>query len=114
MPPFTGGFFITRQFFPKFFVSKDEKYKVTQMDAFMNIRVKTNKEIKVIKKCHCCGEIIESIKEEKKCFSCGKAFLPLNYFTKIHTSEDYQFNDLFDKSEDLHEEDLIKGLQVLW
>lgn len=68
----------------------------------------------VIRKCHCCGQVIESKSESAKCLSCGKSFLPLNYFTKIHDDKDYKFNDLFCEGAELHEDDLIKGLYVLW
>ena len=46
--------------------------------------------------------------------SCGKSFLPLNYFDKIHDQEDYKFDDLFADSHELEDEDLIKGLYVIW
>ncbi len=68
----------------------------------------------IIKKCHMCGQLIESSVEQEKCMCCGKSFLPLNYFNKIHDHEKSQFKELFAESHDLHEEDLIKGLYVIW
>jgi len=77
-------------------------------------RTKIKKEKSIIKKCHCCGQVIEAQKEVQKCMSCGKSFLPLNYFDKIHGQEDYKFDDLFADSHELEDEDLIKGLYVIW
>ncbi|MCT4641900.1 MAG: hypothetical protein N4A33_06335 [Bacteriovoracaceae bacterium] len=68
----------------------------------------------IIKKCHCCGQILESSVEMSKCVSCGKSFLPLSYFDKIHGNEKYKFSELFSPSDEIYEEDLIKGLYVLW
>ncbi|MFW5887461.1 MAG: hypothetical protein ACOCUH_01550 [Bacteriovoracia bacterium] len=79
------------------------------------LEIKTAADKILVKKCHVCGEVIESLKEPSKCGSCGKAFLPLHYFEKIHdvkTSDD--FMNLFEYCDALHDEDLIKGLQVLW
>lgn len=71
----------------------------------------------LFKKCHICGHIIESEFEAQRCESCEKSFLPLNYFSKIHdenikTTDD--FKQLFDDCNALCEEDLIKGIHVLW
>ena len=68
----------------------------------------------VIKKCHLCGQIHEEKKEIEKCKKCGKSFLPLNYFHKVHAKDSKQFQNLFAESKELKEEDLIKGLMVLW
>ena len=68
----------------------------------------------IVKKCHVCGELGESTAELEKCGSCGKAFLPLNYFNKVHTHEEGKYKDLFAQSHELHEDDLIKGLYVIW
>lgn len=78
------------------------------------VRTKTKKERSIIKKCHCCGQVIEAQKEVQKCVSCGKSFLPLNYFDKIHGQEDYKFEDLFADGHEIEEEDLIKGLYAIW
>ena len=68
----------------------------------------------IIKKCHVCGHISESKEELRQCKSCQKAFLPLNYFGKIHAKNETEFRDLFASSGEIEEEDLIKGLIVLW
>lgn len=68
----------------------------------------------LIKKCHLCGKIIESQVEVKKCPSCHKSFLPLNYFSKIKGTSVAEYHDLFAPCDELSEEDLIKGIYVLW
>ncbi|MBT3584879.1 MAG: hypothetical protein HN509_08225 [Halobacteriovoraceae bacterium] len=75
---------------------------------------KTVKEMSIIKKCHVCGTLSESAREPKKCKKCKKSFLPLNYFGKVHAKDSEAFNNLFSKSEELHDDDLIKGIHVLW
>lgn len=45
---------------------------------------------------------------------CNKAFLPLRYFEKIHAHKEIKFEKHFSLTEELEEEDLIKGLFVLW
>lgn len=67
-----------------------------------------------IKKCHICGEIMESPSEIKKCNKCKKSFLPLNYFGKIHAKNPQEYQKLFADCDELHEEDLIKGICVIW
>ena len=68
----------------------------------------------IIKKCHICGHISESQRELEQCGNCQKSFLPLNYFGKIHAKNEEEFQELFSHSREIHEEDLIKGLIVLW
>jgi len=68
----------------------------------------------IIKKCHVCGEMIESGKEAQKCPKCKKSFLPSNYFNKVHAKNNFEFDNLFSSSDELHEDDLIKGISVLW
>ncbi len=68
----------------------------------------------IIKKCHSCGQVIESTTEQEKCVQCGKAFLPLNYFAKVHSQKGEQYQNLFAESHELHEDDLVRGLYVLW
>jgi len=68
----------------------------------------------IIRKCHMCGQVVESHVEQDKCCSCGKSFLPLNYFDKIHGENGQKFNELFSHSDDLLDEDLITGIYVLW
>ena len=67
-----------------------------------------------IKKCHMCGEIMESKSEIKKCCKCHKSFLPTNYFFQVTPKTTLEFDQLFKNSKDLNEEDLIKGINVIW
>jgi uncharacterized OB-fold protein len=68
----------------------------------------------LIKKCHLCGTVMESYIERKKCTKCKKSFLPMNYFSKVHAKNSKEFDELFSNSDDMQEEDLIKGISVLW
>lgn len=68
----------------------------------------------IIKKCHSCSLIVESHKEQEKCCGCNKSFLPLNYFDKVHQNKKQALSELYADSGDIHEEDVIKGLYVLW
>ena len=68
----------------------------------------------IIKKCHCCGHLLETVKEASKCTSCKKSFLPTNYFGKVHAKNTAEFKNLFLNSDELHEDDMIKGIQVIW
>lgn len=68
----------------------------------------------IFKKCHVCGYLSESSTEPKKCAGCNKAFLPANYFSKIHTKIQADFEQLFAHGHELREADIIKGLTVLW
>ena len=68
----------------------------------------------LIKKCHVCGHIMESSQEVQKCGKCKKSFLPVNYFSKVHSKSQKEYDQLFAHSQEIHEEDLIKGLTVLW
>ena len=74
---------------------------------------KSTKGVTIIKKCHLCGHISQSHKEISKCTKCKKSFLPLNYFDKVHDKEN-QYDDLFAEAHQVYEEDLIKGIYVLW
>lgn len=77
-------------------------------------RTSRNKTI-LVKKCHECGKLIESLVEARKCPQCGKNFLPSNYFNKIHNqSNKHEFDELFLNSDDVCEEHLVKGLNCLW
>lgn len=71
-------------------------------------------ETMIIKKCHVCGFVNEGQKEMESCQKCKKGFLPLNYFSKVHAKTSEDFKNLFSHSEDLHPDDLIKGINVLW
>jgi len=76
---------------------------------------KASQERVLIKMCHVCGQVIESASEVQRCPKCNKSFLPLNYFAKVHdikTSDD--FKHLFEDCNALNEDDLIKGIHVLW
>ena len=68
----------------------------------------------IIKKCHVCGQLIEAEAEVKKCPCCNKPFLPLNYFGKVHAVNNQEFENLFADSHELTDEDLIRGIYVLW
>jgi hypothetical protein len=68
----------------------------------------------VVKKCHMCGQIMESTKEIMRCIKCSKSFLPHNYFGKVHAKNSTDFEKLFSSAVDLHDDDLIKGITVLW
>jgi hypothetical protein len=68
----------------------------------------------IIKKCHACGEIIESFHEVEKCPRCKKSFLPCQYFGKVHAKNTSEFKQLFSHVSELQEETLIKGLYIIW
>jgi hypothetical protein len=77
----------------------------------------TNKEAngkQIIRKCHACGHIMETSQETQRCLQCKKSFLPVNYFSKVHSKSQKEFDHLFASGHEIHEEDLIKGLMVLW
>lgn len=74
----------------------------------------TTQEKLIIKKCHICGHIMEGYQEIDKCHKCKKSFLPVNYFSKVHSKNQSEFAQLFAYGHELHESDLIKGLTVLW
>ena len=61
-----------------------------------------------------CGTLMEDVVEQKKCTSCHKSFLPTNYFGKVHAKTEKEFDSLFSHCDELHEEDLIKGITVIW
>ena len=69
---------------------------------------------KVFKRCHVCDHVNESHKEPERCTKCRKAFLPTNYFEKIHASQMGEYSELFADIRELEEENLVKGLFVLW
>ncbi len=68
----------------------------------------------IAKACHVCGHYQEAVVEPERCVKCAKAFLPLNYFHKIHAHKGEKFQALFAEGEQLDDADLIKGLYVLW
>jgi len=69
---------------------------------------------KLIKKCHVCGHLMESKKEIEKCECCHKPFLPMNYFATVHAKNSSEYTQLFSRASELHDEDMIRGLTVLW
>jgi hypothetical protein len=75
---------------------------------------KTDKEKILIRACHTCMKITEAFQEIEKCSHCGKGFLPLNYFEKIHDFKGESWKKHFSPADELDNEDLIKGLFVLW
>lgn len=75
---------------------------------------KSSKEKLLIRACHSCLKLNESEKELERCAHCNKAFLPLRYFDKIHHDKDVKWENHFYPTELIEEEDLIKGLFVLW
>lgn len=74
----------------------------------------TKRDKLIIKKCHVCGTLVEGFKEPKKCTGCNKSFLPSNYFGKVHAKNSKEFDELFSSSDNLHEDELVKGINVLW
>jgi hypothetical protein len=75
---------------------------------------KTTKEKLLIRNCHSCLKINESYKELERCAHCGKAYLPLHYFDKIHHDKNTKWENYFYPTNLIEEDDLIKGLFVLW
>jgi hypothetical protein len=81
----------------------------------INISIgKTRETSTVIRKCHHCGEILESNKEIEKCSCCKKSFLPSNYFGKVHAKNSREYQDLYLDAAELQSDDLIRGISVLW
>lgn len=79
----------------------------------MKARSQKQKSMIIIKKCHKCDYINETLDEPEKCQHCESAFLPLNYMEKIHQKRSKNFT-LYASSDQVKEKDLIKGLYVLW
>lgn len=78
-----------------------------------NIEPKTKEKI-LIRACHSCTRVNESYQEMERCSHCNKAFLPLRYFDQIHHAKDAKYENHFSAAENLDEEDLVRGLFVLW
>ena len=68
----------------------------------------------LIKKCHVCGQLIESYYEISRCPNCKKSFLPSNYLEKKESISIKSYNLYFSNTDELCEDDLIKGIHVLW
>ncbi len=79
-----------------------------------HVELKKRNTATLIKKCHRCGHLMEGPTEPEKCGQCQKSFLPSRYFEKVHAKNSEEFKQLFASSHELNEEDLIKGLHVLW
>ena len=77
-------------------------------------KIKSPTKKTLIKKCHVCGFIIESESEVKKCSNCNKSFLPFHYFNKVHAKNSEEFSNLFSHVDEINEEDLVKGIHVIW
>ena len=77
------------------------------------VRKRTSSKI-IIRKCHSCSHLNESAKEIERCTKCQKSFMPLNYFEKVHERESSKYKELFANSYEISEEDIIKGIFVLW
>lgn len=75
---------------------------------------KYDKEKLVIRACHQCSKLSESTREIERCQHCNKSFLPLRYFEKIHDFKGKNWQKHFSEASEISEEDLIKGLFVLW
>lgn len=75
---------------------------------------KVSKEKLLIRACHSCMKLTEAPHEIERCSHCNKAFLPLRYFEKIHDFKGSSWQKHFSSTEELEDEDLIKGLFVLW
>ena len=80
----------------------------------MNETRPSSKEKLLIRACHACFKINHAFEELERCAHCNKAFLPLRYFEKIHDFKDLKWEKHFSTADDMEEEDLIKGLFVLW
>lgn len=80
----------------------------------MKVVTEKAKEKLLIRACHSCLKINEAPHELERCAHCSKSFLPLRYFEKIHADKEKKFEKLFANSDQIEEEDLIKGLLVLW
>lgn len=79
-----------------------------------NYQTTFSSKITIIKKCHMCGHINEGKREMESCSKCHKGFLPLGYFSKVHAKTSQEYKELFAYSEELHPDDIVKGLYVLW
>lgn len=75
---------------------------------------KSHQANKLIKVCHVCANIMESEKEIERCTKCRKSFLPINYSRYDLAQSTKAFQELFHSCDELHEEDLVKGIHVIW
>lgn len=91
---------------------ESEGTKEAHMRAQETTKASTDRTL--IKKCHCCGTIMETHREPQRCTGCGKSFLPTQYFGKVHAKNEAEFKELFSSACELEEEVLIKGLTLIW
>jgi hypothetical protein len=69
----------------------------------------------LFKVCHRCLRAHATEIEPERCPYCLKAFLPHGYFQHIHQQKkSARYQLFFQDTDDLDEEDLVKGLNVLW
>lgn len=85
------------------------------MKRKIEVTKKTSKNASmIIKLCHICGHLNESYVEVKKCSQCNKSYLPINYFHKGFDIYNGSYDDLYLEIKDLDEDDLIRGIHVIW
>ena len=68
----------------------------------------------LIKRCHICGHINESVVELERCHKCKKSFLPTSYFNKVHDNSGVKYKQLYSNVNEIDEKDLIIGIHVIW
>lgn len=99
------------------FMEKASKtpWKIGQRDFSMKLNGERTTDHKLlIKKCHVCGHLNEAAQEPKRCNHCNKSFLPSNYFSKVHSKSGKDYDNLFLNAYELNEQDMVKGIHVLW
>ena len=98
------------------FKSNSKEATLREIGIIMKVELKgqIKNDKLIIKKCHVCGQMNESHQEPQKCTGCKKSFLPVNYFSKVHSKSQAEYDKLFAFGHELHDEDVIKGLTVLW
>ena len=94
--------------------ARDEKVDTLGRLLMQNMGLSFTREKLIIRKCHKCGELNEGSEEPRKCSKCKKSFLPFNYFSKVHAPTSKEFDELFAKSDELQDSDIIKGIAALW
>lgn len=81
----------------------------------MNFKGKNKHQTKLlIRSCHLCGHVNESECEIERCSKCRKHFLPFSYAGMQTPLNSQQYQAIFKDISDLGEEDVIKGIGVLW
>lgn len=82
------------------------------MESNVFKKVRSGKSI--IRQCHVCGHVNETEYEVKRCYSCRKSFLPSSYQHNGIKLDQKSYDDLYEHCDEIHEEDLIKGIHVIW